>query len=123
MTRSTFRSFERLRDPRDFRRAFDRRRSASNDFIVVYVAENDRTYARLGISVGRKKVRRAVDRNRFKRLIREAFRVTKVELPTQIDIVVVPRGAPMTFQDACISLSALVPAAAKRITPRPAEKT
>lgn len=35
---------------------------------------NDYTHARLGIIAGRKAAARAVDRNRGKRLIREAFR-------------------------------------------------
>jgi len=55
----TFRPHERLKDPKDFRRAFDRRRSSADDILVVYGVENSRDHARLGISLSRKKVRAA----------------------------------------------------------------
>ncbi|MHC5543317.1 ribonuclease P protein component, partial [Singulisphaera rosea] len=76
---ATFRPHERINDPKDFRRAFDRKRSASDPSIIVYGAENGRDYDRLGISVGRKKIRSTAARNRVKRLLREAFRLNKAE--------------------------------------------
>ena len=96
--RATFGRHERINNPGDFRRAFDRKRSASDAWIVVYGVENGRTHARLGISISRKKVRRAHDRNRVKRLIREAFRLGKLEFPPGMDLVVVPRGSALTFE-------------------------
>jgi ribonuclease P protein component len=89
--KATFRPHERLKDPRDFRRAYERRRSESDEILVVYGVENHRDHPRLGISVSRKRVRAAVDRNRLKRLIREAFRLSKANLPAGIDLVVLPR--------------------------------
>ena len=88
--RETFRPHERIKDPADFRRAFDRRRSVSDDVLIVYGVENGLDHPRLGISVSRKKVRRATARNRIKRLIREAFRLGKAEMPPGIDLVVLP---------------------------------
>ena len=79
--KASFRPHERLRDPRDFRRAFERRRSESDLVLVVYGVENGLAHARLGISVARKKVRAASSRNRLKRLVREAFRLNKAEPP------------------------------------------
>src|SRR3954453_3341009 len=98
--RATFRPHERINDPRDFRRAFERKRSASDAALIVYAVENGRDHPRLGISIGRKKVRRAVERNRIKRLLRESFRLGKAELPSGIDLVVVPRGPGLTFAEA-----------------------
>ena len=98
--RATFRPHERINDPKDFRRAFERKRSASDAALIVYGVENGRDHARLGISIGRKKVRRAVERNRIKRLLREAFRLGKAELPAGLDLVVVPRTAGLTFAEA-----------------------
>jgi ribonuclease P protein component len=89
--KATFRPHERLKDPKDFRRAFERRRSESDHVLVVYGVENSLAHSRLGISVARKKVRAASSRNRLKRLVREAFRLSKAELPSGIDLVVIPR--------------------------------
>ena len=61
--------------------------------MIVYAAENGLDCARLGISIGKKKVKRAVDRNRIKRLVREAFRLEKAHIPAGVDFVIVPRGA------------------------------
>lgn len=123
MAPATFRPHERLRDPADFRRAFDRRKSASDQVIIVYAAENGRDHARLGLSVGKKKVRRAVDRNRVKRLLREAFRLDKAALPVGIDYVVVPRGPALTLDQARRSLAHLGRSAARRLGPPPPAAT
>lgn len=113
--RATFRPHERIRDPADFRRAFERRRSASDGFLIVYGVENGRDHPRLGLSVGRKRIRRASGRNQFKRLIREAFRLSKSELPPGVDLVVVPKGRALTFAQARRSLPELARAVARRL--------
>ena len=118
---ATFRRHERIHDPAAFRRAFERKRSASDAHIIVYAVENGLDHPRLGISVGRKRIRRAHDRNRVKRFLREAFRLSKAELPVGLDLVVVPRGGALTFAEARAGLPALAQAIARRIGPRPAK--
>jgi ribonuclease P protein component len=118
--RATFRPHERINDPGDFRRAFERKRSASDAALIVYAVENGRDHPRLGISIGRKKVRQAVERNRIKRLLREAFRLGKAELPPGVDLVVVPRGPGLTFAAARQALPRLAQAAARRLGTKPA---
>lgn len=58
--------------------------------MVVFAVPNDAGTVRLGISVG-KAYGSAVQRNRIKRLLREAFRQVRHKLPTGIDLVIVPR--------------------------------
>lgn len=51
---------------------------------------NQQDYPRLGLAIAKKHVRRAVDRNRIKRLIRESFRHNLTFL-SGLDIVVLAR--------------------------------
>ena len=53
---------------------------------------NDRGHARLGMVIGKKKLRRAVDRNLMKRIIRESFRQQQMTLPA-LDLVVIAKPA------------------------------
>ncbi len=81
----------RLRRRADFRRAFRLRCAASDGRVTIFGAANDLPHPRLGISISRK-VGGAVVRNRWKRLLREAFRQSARTLPPGIDLVVVPRA-------------------------------
>lgn len=87
----SFRPHEHLRRPQDFRRVYERRRSAGDGWLIVYACENGLPHLRLGLSVSRK-FGSAPQRNRLRRLYREAFRLTRHELPTGLDLVFVPRG-------------------------------
>src|SRR5919202_4256391 len=86
-----FRPHEHLRRPADFQAVYERRRSASDDWLIVYGRENGLPHLRLGLSVSRK-VGGAVQRNRLRRLYREAFRLSRHEMPTGLDLVLIPRG-------------------------------
>src|SRR5437773_1334123 len=85
-----FRPAEHLRRPADFRRTYDRRRSASDSWLLVYACENGLPYLRLGLSVSRKQGQ-ATYRNRLRRLYREAFRLTRQQMPVGLDLVLIPR--------------------------------
>lgn len=89
--RFSFRPHEHLRRPSEFQRVYAGRRSASDACMSVYAWPNGLPYSRLGMSVSRK-FGGAVQRNRLRRLYREAYRLTKAELPLGLDFVLIPRG-------------------------------
>ncbi len=99
---------ERLRSLSDFERVFARRCSARDDWLVVAAEVNGLGFNRLGLSVGRK-WGKAHQRNRIRRLYREAFRLTKSELPTGLDLILMPRKTEgLSLQALRGSLPALV---------------
>jgi ribonuclease P protein component len=117
-----FRKHEHLRRNADFRRVYERRRSVSDSKMIVYACENGLPHSRLGMSVSRK-FGPATRRNRLRRLYREAFRLTRHELPVGLDLILIPRAAevPPLGELKC-SLPALVKQVARKIA-REAGKT
>jgi ribonuclease P protein component len=85
----------RLSRSAEFERVYRQGRSVGNRFLVLYSfprasAGEPADGTRLGVSVSRK-VGGAVERNKVKRLLREAFVTLAEELPDDQDVVVVAR--------------------------------
>jgi ribonuclease P protein component len=78
-------------------------RSADQNFTVLF-RPNRLGYARVGLAIAKKRVRRAVDRNRLKRLIRESFRNARPELDG-LDIVVLARNNTARADNATLFVS------------------
>lgn len=87
MKRLGFKKSEKLCKKNDFDRVFNEGRVCRDGVLTLRLIPNQLEYSRLGAVVGSKRVKSAVKRNRLKRLIREAFRLSKSQLPKGMDIV------------------------------------
>ena len=80
-----------LKENHEFRRLYHRGTSTAGRHLVLYCRKNRLGYNRLGLTVSAK-LAGAVQRNRVKRLFREAYRLHEGEFATGVDLVLVARG-------------------------------
>jgi ribonuclease P protein component len=90
MKKQSFGKEEKILRKKEFSAAYDRGKRLSSANFIVFLNPNQQGKLRLGITVS-KRVGKAVQRNRIKRLLREFFRVNKERLPQAQDIVIVAR--------------------------------
>lgn len=82
---------KRLLTPRQFKAVFDSPSGkAPGRNVLLLVRDNEFDHPRLGLVIGKKSVKLAVERNRIKRQIRESFRLNQEKL-VGWDIVVIAR--------------------------------
>lgn len=87
--RYLFPKSSRLLSRADFEPVYRLRCKAGDGTLLVFAFPNALPSTRIGLSVS-KKLGNAVVRNRLKRLLREAFRLTQHDLPPGLDLVVIP---------------------------------
>lgn len=90
---ASFKRHRRLLEAKDFKRVFDdnRYRASNQNILILAIGNPPTASSRLGIVVAKKNARRAVDRNRIKRLTREYFRQQIAPLSLPMDYVVLAR--------------------------------
>ena len=79
----------RLDNSLDFSNCFLQGKRTSTHAFMIHYLENDLEYGRLGIRIAKKKIKKAVERNRIKRIAREVFRNGRFN---GIDMVLVLRN-------------------------------
>ena len=81
----------RLRAGEEFDRVFHSKIYAADQSLVINAAAGDPFVTRIGFAVS-KKFGSAVARNRWRRMLREIFRLSYDKLPKGLDIIVRPRA-------------------------------
>ncbi|MBR0237707.1 MAG: ribonuclease P protein component [Thermoguttaceae bacterium] len=132
----SFPKSQHVRRQLDFTRIYSVKTAYNNGVLLVYAARNDLGYPRLGLSVS-KKVGKAHARNRWKRIIREAFRLQQSEfadvvlktaqnenrtditpeIAAGIDFIVIPKKIDVepNFKEICKSLKYCVKRASEKL--------
>lgn len=75
---------------KEFRRAYYRGRSFATPVVVVYAMKNHQKISRIGLTAT-KKIGKAVQRNRARRVMKEAYRLLEQQFPVGYDYVFVAR--------------------------------
>lgn len=70
----------------DYQNVFKKAERFGNRSFTVLARKNELQHARLGLAISKKCAKKAVDRNRIKRLFRESFRLNQHTLPN-VDII------------------------------------
>jgi len=70
----------------NYKHVFSKSQRFGNKSFTVLARENDLGHPRLGLAISKKSAKRAVDRNRIKRIFRESFRLHQHKLPN-VDII------------------------------------
>lgn len=81
-----------VRSRLDFAVIYERGLRVSDASLSLISLPNDQGLTRLGLAVS-KRCGNAVQRNRLKRRLREAFRLSRAELPVGLDVVIQPRAS------------------------------
>lgn len=93
MTKLAFNRELRLLTPEQFKYVFQQPQRAGSPHLTILAKENDLDHPRLGLAVPKKQIKLAVDRNRFKRIVREYFRTHQHKLPNKDFVVIAKKSA------------------------------
>jgi len=94
---TTFASKQKLTKAIEFKRVFNKPFVSSDACFKVLARINEGEISRLGMAVSRQIDKRAVGRNRIKRVVRESFRLRYAQSGACLDIIVLPRRESATM--------------------------
>lgn len=89
-TKARFPRRARLLKPAEYSRVFKKPVRSSDPLFTILASPGQSVDSRLGLAISKKNAKRAVDRNRIKRIIRESFRLHQQSLPVT-DFVVMAK--------------------------------
>jgi len=99
VTSYTFTRELRLLTPAQFKSVFTKPIKASSAEITLLAVANCEQHPRLGLTVAKRYVKKAHQRNKIKRIIRDSFRLHQHDLPS-VDIVVLVRSGVLDMENA-----------------------
>lgn len=99
MATFSFRPEQRLLQAAEFQKVFDLAQYKIHQSGFMLLATSHSTSTRLGFVVAKRKVRRAHERNRIKRLARESFRLNQAQLPA-LDIILMAKSDALSLSNA-----------------------
>lgn len=89
-----FTKAQRLLTAQDFKQVFDHtafKVHTTHLLFFVRVRHDQNAPNRLGLAIAKKKIKRAHERNRLKRLLREYFRQYQAQLPCAVEMAVIAK--------------------------------
>ena len=94
----------RLLSKADYQRVFDQATKSSDRYFTVLARSNELNGPRLGLAIAKKSLKHAVQRNRVKRLSREAVRLNQISL-AGVDFIVMARPTVLECENSVLSKS------------------
>ena len=93
-------SKKKLNNKAQFDAVFASRKIVNSRFFKIFWGAGSCSTARIGVSVAKRNVAKAVNRNKFKRLVKESFRLNSDSLPIVDIVLVVKKEAELQTNDA-----------------------
>ncbi len=98
MKRSSLSRAERITSTSEFKSALKDGAFYSGRAVKLVVVSNKCGISRIGVSLRKATFKRAVDRNKMRRRLKEIFRLNKQDLEKGYDIVVIPRSGALGLE-------------------------